>query len=423
MGYHRKSGKIPLQLLALLLIILPLGILYALVSNTNPMESIKIALKGWSKEELETNVETNLELRTKKESEVINIQPHSAEYFNHQGKILREQGDYEKAILLLQKALKLNPNYTPAYNNLGLALLEQGKKQKAITSFKQAIKLNSLEAEGHKNLCLALQQEGKLLEAINSCELALILDPELKELKLFLQEAKRFLVWRKNKKIFLLPESLPSLEEEPDLNLKRSVVKIIIKSGKSLSVGTGWVVKREGSQVWIVTNRHVVTGDPPQKKKKIEVEFYSEPLPGQFRKRKLAKILHATESTAKLDLAVLTVTDIPEDIQPLPIAPNTTAKNTFIRILGNPITGDDWTVTRGIVSHKSAHFLQLSSKLAPGNSGGPVLDDRNQVVGVVVAKGFGCSQVEWGGIDWELDCGLAIPIDLVKAKLESWEIL
>ena len=172
MGYHRNSGKILLQLLALLLIILPLGMLYALLSNTNPMESIKIALEGWSKEDLETNLEPNLELRTKKESEVINIQPYSAEYFNHQGKILREQGDYEKAIILLQKALKLNPKYIPAYNNLGLALLEQGKKQQAITSFKQAIKLNSLEAEGHKNLCLALQQEGKLLEAINSCELA-----------------------------------------------------------------------------------------------------------------------------------------------------------------------------------------------------------------------------------------------------------
>ena len=419
MSNHSNSGKIPLQLLALLLIVLPLGILYTLVTNTNPIESIKIALEAWSNEEPETNIELN----SQKEAEIINIQPNSAEYFNIRGKTLIEQGDYQRAIALLQKALELNPNYIPAYNNLGLALLEQGQKQQAITIFKQGLKLNPLETEIHKNLCLALQHQGKLLEAIKSCELALTLDPELKEFKLFLQEAKRVLAWHKNKRSFLLPESLPSLKEEPNLSLKRSVVKIIIKSRKSLSVGTGWVVKREGSQVWIVTNRHVVTEDPPQKKKTIEVEFYSKPLPGQFRKRKLAKILHATESTAELDLAVLTVTDIPEDIQPLPLAPNITAKNTFIRVMGNPSTGDDWTVTRGRVSDKSAHFLQLSSKLAPGNSGSPVLDDQNQVVGVAVAVGFGCSQVKWAGIDWELDCGIAIPIDLVKAKLKSWEIL
>ncbi len=79
-------------------------------------------------------------------------------------------------------------------------------------------------------------------------------------------------------------------------------------------------------------------------------------------------------------------------------------------------------VSKGAVRDKSSEFLQLSAKLAPGNSGGPVLDTNQRVIGIAVAVGFGCSKLQFAGVDWEVDCGIAIPIELVKAKLQHWGI-
>lgn len=59
--------------------------------------------------------------------------------------------------------------------------------------------------------------------------------------------------------------------------------------------------------------------------------------------------------------------------------------------LGNPF-GLGITVTRGIVSAQprsigKAHLLQIDAAVNPGNSGGPLVDVRGEVVGVVSAKG------------------------------------
>jgi S1-C subfamily serine protease len=62
--------------------------------------------------------------------------------------------------------------------------------------------------------------------------------------------------------------------------------------------------------------------------------------------------------------------------------------------IGYPYHGlltSDFTVTTGIVSSLSGllndtRFLQISAAVQPGNSGGPLLDSRGQVVGIVAAK-------------------------------------
>lgn len=62
--------------------------------------------------------------------------------------------------------------------------------------------------------------------------------------------------------------------------------------------------------------------------------------------------------------------------------------------IGYPFHGlltSDFTVTAGIVSSLSGllndtRFLQISAAVQPGNSGGPLLDSKGQVVGMVAAK-------------------------------------
>ena len=62
--------------------------------------------------------------------------------------------------------------------------------------------------------------------------------------------------------------------------------------------------------------------------------------------------------------------------------------------IGYPFHGlltSDFTVTTGIVSSLSGllndtRFLQISAAVQPGNSGGPLLDSKGQVVGIVAAK-------------------------------------
>ena len=120
----------------------------------------------------------------------------------------------------------------------------------------------------------------------------------------------------------------------------------------------------------------------------IEVEFYSEPQSGEFRKRLPAKIAKITDPSNELDLDLLEVTDIPRDIKPLARASVHVALKALIRIIGHPYTTGDWTVATGEVINKTDQYLGLSAIAALGNSGSPVLDQQNHVVGVVWRVNF-----------------------------------
>ena len=82
-----------------------------------------------------------------------------------------------------------------------------------------------------------------------------------------------------------------------------------------------------------------------------------------------------------------------------------------VMIIGSPV-GLNFTVQEGSISslHRSAFgvaLLQLDAKISPGNSGGPVIDARGRVVGVVVMKLAG------GGVE---GIGLALPINYVYGE-------
>ena len=92
-------------------------------------------------------------------------------------------------------------------------------------------------------------------------------------------------------------------------------------------------------------------------------------------------------------------------------------------MLGHPNDGEDWTISRGQINQKSNRGMQFTADLALGNSGSPVLNEQNQVVGVAVAVTMFCREttgLEVVGINWNFNCGLALPIKSVVKQLKTW---
>ena len=334
---------------------------------------------------------------------------------------------------------------------MGIALRDQKKLEEAIASFRRALRLPentsvtpaSAHTLAHNGLGYALQQQGKLEEAIAEFKQSIALDPNFVFAQNNLQEAERLLVLRRNPPPLVVDDRqwLPSRRQEPLVDVLRSVVLIIIPptGGANLgpSYGTGWVVKREGKTVWIVTNRHVVSDkgtDPPSEK--IKVEFYSgEPPSGQVRPRYTARIVQITNPDDPLDLAVLEVTGIPDDIKPLPMSSGRFGRTTPVRVIGHPSNGGDWTQVSGEISNiindpNKPPLIQIDANLAQGNSGGPVIDRENFTVVAMMVQIADGNQPPKDAADTNRTqspttggFGLAYRMDIVIEKLRSWGIL
>src|SRR3954462_4965326 len=148
------------------------------------------------------------------------------------------------------------------------------------------------------------------------------------------------------------------------------------KSARAKS-GTGFVVSASGH---VVTNNHVINGCVGDIKGNLTGEA--------------GMVLRVVSSDANNDLSLLQ-------------APSTTTFKEFARIrdrsirsgdsvvaIGFPFHGlltSDFTVTTGIVSSLSgmrndSRFLQITSPVPPGNSGGPLVDTTGQIVGFGTGK-------------------------------------
>ncbi|HUO06205.1 MAG TPA: Do family serine endopeptidase [Candidatus Binataceae bacterium] len=165
--------------------------------------------------------------------------------------------------------------------------------------------------------------------------------------------------------------------------------------GKSL--GSGFIVSKDG---YIVTNDHVVDSGG-----KVTVTL-------QDGRNFDAKVIG---HDAKSDIALIKI----EAKGDLPIAPlgdsDSVKVGEWVVAIGNPY-GFDHSVTAGIVSAKGRfisgnldNFIQTDTRIDPGNSGGPLIDLRGEVVGVnsMIYTHTGAS----------MGIGFVIPVNLVKDEL------
>jgi S1-C subfamily serine protease len=90
----------------------------------------------------------------------------------------------------------------------------------------------------------------------------------------------------------------------------------------------------------------------------------------------------------KHDLAAIRLAGRPAGARPLwprPF-PNRARQGDELLLVGSPF-GLEGTVTTGVVSRVTKQLVQTDAAANPGNSGGPAVDERGRVVGVLVAGG------------------------------------
>jgi S1-C subfamily serine protease len=165
------------------------------------------------------------------------------------------------------------------------------------------------------------------------------------------------------------------------------------------SLGSGFVVDRDG---YIVTNYHVI-----EDAQEIEVNFSGDD-------RVPATIVGSDPST---DLAVLKIDAQSRALTPLPLGNSDDVHvGDAVVAIGNPF-GLERSVTAGIVSalqrditapngYTIDKVIQTDAPINQGNSGGPLLNARGQVIGVN-------SQIssETGG---NVGIGFAVPVNTVR---------
>ncbi len=172
----------------------------------------------------------------------------------------------------------------------------------------------------------------------------------------------------------------------------------------SQALGSGFVLDKEGH---VVTNYHVIDGATS-----IEVRFSND------------DTLKATlvGSDPSTDVALLEVDAAARALTPLALADSDGIEvGDAVVAIGNPF-GLERTVTAGIVSalqravqapngYSIDHVIQTDAPINHGNSGGPLLNTRGEVIGIN-------SQIETGGAgDGNVGIGFAVPSNTVKSVI------
>ena len=167
-------------------------------------------------------------------------------------------------------------------------------------------------------------------------------------------------------------------------------------NGKTLGIGSGFFVKPN----IIATNYHVIEGAAKGTAK----------LVGKFTRYKIEGVT-ATDKTN--DLALLKVTAY--GIKPLSLGDSDKVRiGETVYVAGNP-KGLEGTFSDGIISSRrkkrTKERLQMTAPISPGSSGGPVLNKKGEVIGVI---GVSFMTLEGGQ-----NLNFAIPSEYLKKLLKQ----
>ena len=157
------------------------------------------------------------------------------------------------------------------------------------------------------------------------------------------------------------------LNAQPDqAEVARRVSASVFTVETDEGVGSAFVISSSGGRSSLVTNHHVV---------------------GDLKTVRLRQPDRDLEGTVEQvsrgnDLVLLTVA---ASLAPLEKAASDPAVGDPVLVVGAPL-GLGGTVSNGIVSAFRDGYIQFSAPIGPGNSGGPVVNQRGQVIGVARSK-------------------------------------
>lgn len=170
------------------------------------------------------------------------------------------------------------------------------------------------------------------------------------------------------------------------------------KDGKDIGMGSGFIVSEDGL---IITNFHVV-----ESSYQVEVKIGEEVFKGATLVRGIPN----------LDMAIIKI-----EAQNLPVLPigdsDSLVNGQLVVVLGNPV-GLERSVSNGIISairsKDNIKMIQMTAPVSPGSSGGPVLNEYGEVIGITTLASFFMTQ----------NLNFAIPInylDKIFNEKISWQ--
>lgn len=161
--------------------------------------------------------------------------------------------------------------------------------------------------------------------------------------------------------------------------------------GRSGSGGTGSIISADGK---IVTNGHVILNAQGQPYKTIYVFLKPAKITGDnaadLQQRYTVKVVGYSPA-AQLDLALLQIENPPADLPVMKFGdPDNVNIGDPVTAIGHPEQGGLWTLTTGTVSTviqnfdriKGKHVFQTEASFNRGNSGGPLIDENGNMIGI-----------------------------------------
>ena len=150
---------------------------------------------------------------------------------------------------------------------------------------------------------------------------------------------------------------------------KKSLNSVVIISSNN-SEGSGFVIRHDKKQTFIITNSHVVDGN-----KKVIISW------GNGKEDVGTVLKDAGGISNQKDLALIKVDGIEGDV--LPLSKKNLVPGSEVIAVGAP-EGLDYSFTRGIISglRENGTLVQTDAAINPGNSGGPLITNNGCVVGI-----------------------------------------
>ncbi len=203
------------------------------------------------------------------------------------------------------------------------------------------------------------------------------------------------------------PAAAPDWVQQRVAAANGSVVLVTVegRDGGQAGLGTGFVVAADGL---IATNLHVI-GE-------------ARPIKVRFRDGRQYPVTEIYASDQHLDLALIRIAA--EGLSPLPLVADEqeVEQGQPILALGNPM-GLRHSVVSGVISgHREIdgrQMLQIAIPIEPGNSGGPVIDQAGQVLGIVTLKSALTANLGFAIQASELKTLLARPNPIAMSRWET----
>jgi len=185
---------------------------------------------------------------------------------------------------------------------------------------------------------------------------------------------------------------------------QNGVVKIIHfrrhRKSVRISLGAGSIINTDGV---VVTNRHVIEGASCAELTAITYDGYSYPC------------LEIIRSFPDVDLAIVRFSIPYSAIKAIiPFASDDPVSGEIVYALGHP-EGSQWVITRGVISEnpysRDPSFLMHDASINHGNSGGPLMNENGQLVGMNTSSLNGTQNMN-----------LAVKGDRIKSELNQEKI-